>query len=178
MRYLIGLIVLIIIYFIIYQKYLKGKRKIDKLKLTVMYIYLMLVAFVTIFPIDFALDPKWKYHSSINFVYIHIKPFNGLIHGYSGALKEIILNIIMTMPFGFLYADIKNDVNIDQIMIKTFLLSFTIESIQLIMTIFLLHYRSCDVTDLITNVIGGVIGFILYKLWKPHLNKWYEKFEK
>ena len=28
-------------------------------------------------------------------------------------------------------------------------------------------FRSSDVTDLITNVIGGMLGYVLYVLFKP-----------
>lgn len=131
-----------------------------------MYFYLCAVLCVTILPIDFTLDFKWKYHSSINITYIHLKPFNDLIMGYRGSIKQIILNIIMTIPFGFLCCVLKKNSTIIGVTLKTFLLSFTIEFIQLIMTIFLLHHRSCDVTDLITNVIGGIIGFLFYKFLK------------
>ena len=97
---------------------------------------------------------------------MHIKPFNDLILGYSGALKQVILNIVMTVSFGFLYSSLKKNIGMSKVIIPTFLLSFVIEIIQLIMTVFLLHYRSCDVTDLITNIIGGIVGFVLYKLVK------------
>ena len=69
----------------------------------------------------------------------------------------------MTVPWGFLYSSLKKNISVSKVIVSTFLLSFTIEIIQLIMTVFLLHYRSCDVTDLITNIIGGIIGFMLYK---------------
>ena len=52
-----------LIYFIIYQVYLKKKEKKYIIKFSIMYIYLFLVLCVTILPIDFTLDPKWKYHS-------------------------------------------------------------------------------------------------------------------
>ena len=161
--YIEGCIIITLIYFLVYQIYLKKKEKKYIIKFSIMYIYLFLVLCVTILPIDFTLDPKWKYHSSINFTYVHIKPFNDLILGYSGALKQVILNIVMTVPFGFLYSSLKKNIGMSKVIISTFLLSFVIEIIQLIMTVFLLHYRSCDVTDLITNMIGGLIGFILYK---------------
>ena len=165
------IIIFILIYLFFYFKFLKNKERIDILKLSIMYIYLVLVLFVTILPIDFTLDFKWQYHSSIKVTYIHLKPFNDLIMGYRGAIKQIILNIIMTIPFGFLCSSLKKNTTIIGIIIKTFLLSLTIELIQLIMTIFLLNHRSCDVTDLITNVIGGIIGFILYKLLsKKYMN--------
>lgn len=163
---ILNLIIFIIIYTCIYFIFLKKKEKSQILKISMMYFYLCAVLCVTIFPIDFTLDFKWRYHSSVNVTYIHLKPFNDLIMGYRGATKQIILNIIMTIPFGFLCCVFKKNSNIIGITLKTFLLSFTIEFIQLIMTIFLLHHRSCDVTDLITNVIGGIIGFILYKLFR------------
>lgn len=163
MRYIISFVIFILIYFLIYKKILKDKSKLEKIRITVMYIYLVGVIFVTILPVDFTLDLKWKYHSSIKVTYIHLKPFNDLIMGYRDALKQIILNIIMTIPFGFLCCVLKKNSTIIGVTIKTFLLSFCIEFIQLIMTIFLLHHRSCDITDLITNVTGGIIGFILYK---------------
>lgn len=168
---ILNLIIFIIIYTCIYFIFLKKKEKSQILKISMMYFYLCAVLCVTIFPIDFTLDFKWRYHSSVNVTYIHLKPFNDLIMGYRGAVKQIILNIIMTIPFGFLCCTLKKNSTILGIIIKTFLLSFTIEFIQLIMTIFLLHHRSCDVTDLITNVTGGIIGFILYKLIRRILSR-------
>ena len=32
-------------------------------------------------------------------------------------------------------------------------------------------FRSSDITDLITNVLGGIIGYILYILFKPLTTK-------
>lgn len=165
------LIIFLIIYVLIYFKILRHKEKLKILQASIMYFYICAVLSVTILPIDFTLDLKWKYNSSINVTYIHLKPFNDLIMGYRGATKQIILNIIMTIPFGFLCCVFKKNSNIIGITLKTFLLSFTIEFIQLIMTIFLLHHRSCDVTDLITNVIGGIIGFVLYKITRWIFNK-------
>ncbi len=163
------IVVLVFIYLCIYFKSLKRKEKTQILKISILYLYLSLVLFVTILPIDFTLDFKWQ-HSSINMTYIHLEPFNDLIMGYKNALKQIILNIIMTIPFGFLCCILKKNSTILGVIIKTFLLSFSIEFIQLIMTVFLLHHRSCDITDLITNLIGGIVGFILYKLFRIILN--------
>lgn len=167
---ILNILFFILIYLCIYFKFLKNKKKIQILKVSIMYVYLVLVLFVTILPIDFTLDLKWQYHSSINITYIHLKPFNDLIMGYRNAVKQIILNIIMTIPFGFLCCVLKKNSTMIEVTIKTFLLSFLIEFVQLIMTVFLLHHRSCDVTDLITNVTGGILGFILYRLIRRILN--------
>ena len=67
--------------------------------------------FLTILPIDWTFDPKWKYHSSIKYSYGNISPFNDLLLGRSGSVKEVTLNIIMTIPFGFIYSFYNNDIN-------------------------------------------------------------------
>ncbi len=164
MRYFIDLILFGCIYIIIYTKFWKDKKEEEILKYTIMYLYIVSVLFVTLIPIDFTLDPKWKYHHSVKVTYIHIKPFNDLIMGYSGAKKQIILNIMMTIPFGFLYSCIKKKVSFLKVIFMTFVLSLTIELLQLLTTIFLRYHRSSDVTDLITNIIGGAIGYIIYKV--------------
>lgn len=164
LNYFESFIIFALIYLVIFKIYLHKKEKKDIMKFSFMYLYIFLVLCVTVLPIDFTLNFKWNYHESLNFTYIHLKPFDDLVHGYLGAKKQIVLNIIMTIPFGVLYSSLKRENNIIKTIIATFLLSFTIELIQLIMTIFLLHYRSCDITDLITNTIGGLIGFVLYKL--------------
>lgn len=69
----------------------------------------------------------------------------------------------MTIPFGFLYSILKKNINLIKVIVSTFLFSLSIELTQLIMTIFLLRHRSFDVTDLITNTIGGIIGYLIYK---------------
>ncbi len=164
--YFESFIIFVLIYFAIWRISLHKRGKKDIVKFSLMYVYIFLVLCVTILPIDFTLDFKWNYHESLDFTYIHLKPFDDLVHGYLGAKKQIILNIIMTIPFGVLYSSLKRKDNIIKTVAATFLLSLTIELIQLIMTVFLLHYRSCDVTDLITNTIGGLLGYILYKLLK------------
>ncbi|MBU5675265.1 VanZ family protein [Alkaliphilus sp. MSJ-5] len=126
-----------------------------------MYIYICIVLFVTILPIDWTLDLKSKYHSSIEYSYGNIKPFNDLLLGRTGSVKEIILNIIMTIPFGFLYSFLKQHITLIKIIKSIFLFSLSIELIQLLMTIFLLNHRSFDVTDLITNTIGGILGYYI-----------------
>lgn len=129
--------------------------------------------FLTILPIDWTFDPKWKYHSSIKYSYGNISPFNDLLLGRSGSVKEVTLNIIMTIPFGFIYSFYNNDINIIKVIECTFTFSLAIEITQLLMTIFLLNHRSFDVTDLITNTIGGCIGYLTYcKVFNTSKDLW------
>ena len=155
---ILGFIYLLLIFF----KWRNVGRK-NILLYSLMYIYICLVICVTMLPIDFTLDLKWRYDSSINFSYANLKPFNDYLLGRIGSRNQIILNVIMTIPFGFLYPLIKKSRNFIKTIFATFLLTLSIETIQLIMTIFLLKHRSFDVTDLITNTLGGIIGYIVFK---------------
>ena len=54
-----------------------------------------------------------------------------------------------------------------KIIFYTFLLSLGIEILQPLIN----GVRSSDITDIITNVTGGIIGYILYLLFKPFVTK-------
>ena len=74
----------------------------------------------------------------------------------------------MTIPFGFILPLIKNKkTNLIKIILYTFLLSLGIELLQPLIN----DFRSSDITDLITNVLGGIIGYILYIIFKPLTTK-------
>ena len=159
---MLSVIILILIYLIIYFKNWKNYKGAELIFRNLMFVYICFVLFLTILPIDWTFDPKWKYHTSIEFSYGNIKPFNDLILGRSGSIKEVVLNIMMTIPFGFFYSILKRNLNFIKVIISTFLFSLSIEVAQLMMTIFLLNHRSFDVTDLITNTIGGILGYYVY----------------
>jgi len=125
---------------------------------TLMFVYISMVLYVTVMPINIPLGATNKYFlDQANFI-----PFRDLRLGYSGAEREIVLNIIMMVPFGFLFPIIQNKGMIFTVLM-TFIFSLMIESTQLLM-VYLgsLYSRSFDVTDLITNTLGGFVGFLLY----------------
>lgn len=98
-------------------------------------------------------------------------PFRDLILNYNGAIREIILNVIMMMPFGFLYPIIRNR-GIPKTVALTFLFSIIIEGSQLLSAWWgSLHSRSFDVTDLITNTFGGFIGYLIFIVLRPVIHK-------
>lgn len=78
----------------------------------------------------------------------------------SAFIKQVLGNIVLFVPLGYFvsyYCKIKGIVGIT---IVSLLSSVTIEIVQ--------HFigRSVDIDDVILNVIGGIIGFLLYKLFK------------
>ena len=73
-----------------------------------------------------------------------------------------IFNIFMTLPFGF-YLRYYFQNNLKQVLIKSFFLSLFFELTQLSGLYFIYqgNYRLFDVDDLITNTLGGLLGFLL-----------------
>ncbi|SFA69402.1 MULTISPECIES: VanZ family protein [unclassified Bacillus (in: firmicutes)] len=122
------------------------------------FISVMGIIGLTLFPIEIATGTE--YDSPNNFV-----PFSSikelLNHFYfMGPLKNILGNIILFIPLGFiLVLKFKRINGMLTVIIVGLLSSTTIEIIQL-----LLPNRAFDVDDIILNVLGTMVGFLLLKL--------------
>ena len=71
---------------------------------------------------------------------------------------DYLLNIILFIPLGFLIPVIWNKYNLIKTTIVGIILSLLIEITQLF------NYRSTDINDLLTNLIGTIIGYIIYRI--------------
>ncbi|MBQ8559333.1 MAG: VanZ family protein [Tyzzerella sp.] len=82
--------------------------------------------------------------------------------------RNIILNIMMFVPFGFLLPLVSKKF---QVFWKTylagFLFTFLIEMTQL-----LLNLGICELDDLMNNTVGTMIGYGLYRLFVLAVKKW------
>lgn len=72
-------------------------------------------------------------------------------------LKEIIENILIFIPLGLLLK--MKDLSPQKIFLLGFLLSFTYEFLQYIFSI-----GVSDITDIITNTIGAILGSLVYSI--------------
>ena len=158
MKYLIDFIVLALLYIFAFFHKWKTKGKDILLVNTLMYLYLSFVLYFTLMPIitslPFLLNHPYK---PMNLV-----PFIDVSMGRGDFLRQVILNVIMTMPFGFLFPlTKKRTAPFRRTIFFCFLMSLGIELLQPFFN------RSADVTDLITNVIGGVAGYSLSVLFQP-----------
>lgn len=98
---------------------------------------------------------------------VNLVPFSGILEKCAGAEREIILNVIMMMPFGFFLPIIKKRGLINTAA-WTFIFSLSIETTQLLYVWSGGNIsRIFDVTDLITNTIGGILGYLIYLIFKP-----------
>lgn len=140
------------------QKFIKKPQK--RIIYLFAFLYGALVLRLTIFPIPPQWDPNQFHGDYGNFI-----PFYDLKMGYGGALKDIILNILMTIPFGILAPYIKKAGLITTVISGAFL-SIIIESTQMLMTFYGSPYHAFDVTDIITNTAGSLIGYGFYQMIK------------
>ncbi|HFL3828474.1 glycopeptide antibiotics resistance protein [Keratinibaculum paraultunense] len=168
MDYLINFIILVLIYFLFFYKKWNKKPKKTLIINTLMYTYIVMVLFVTLMPLPI---PFLNGTNNLFLETVNLIPFRDLRLNYYGAVREIFLNIIMMIPFGFLYPIIRK-VGILKTVTVVFLFSLTIESTQLLSAFWGgLASRSFDVTDLITNTFGGLVGYLFFSTLKPIIFK-------
>lgn len=78
--------------------------------------------------------------------------------GFPAFMTNLFGNVIAFMPFGFFVPILRGkDRRPGRMAFLTFLLSLTIETIQL-----LARVGSFDVDDLILNTLGGILGYFLF----------------
>ncbi|MDO4377552.1 MAG: VanZ family protein [Erysipelotrichia bacterium] len=78
------------------------------------------------------------------------------------AISNLFGNILIFIPMGiFLPLIFKRNNNFLYLLINTFLISLSIEVIQ-----YYTKLGTADVDDIILNVLGSVLGFAIYKIWK------------
>ena len=125
---------------------------------TLLYVYLSLVLYVTLMPVIVSLPFLFNHpYSPMNLI-----PFVDVLAGRGDFLRQVLLNVIMTMPFGFLFPLTRGKrAKFGITVFFCFLMSLGIELLQPFFD------RNSDITDLITNVIGGVLGYGLYVIFKP-----------
>lgn len=160
---IIDILILIFIYFCCFYKKWKLKGKDALFVRTLMYIYLILLIYVTLMPIVTSLPFLFNHP----YIPMNLNIFDDLINGRGDYFRQIILNIIMTIPFGFLLPIINKKSMFLKTILCTFLLSLCIELLQPLID----GARSSDITDLITNTIGGAVGYVCFLVLKPVVNK-------
>lgn len=73
-------------------------------------------------------------------------------------IKNIVGNILLFLPYGYFSSEYLKSNKISSPCILTLIISFTIELVQLNIG------RTFDIDDIILNTIGGIIGYLLYRM--------------
>jgi len=87
--------------------------------------------------------------------------FNGYFKGDMGLLKDALLNIAIFVPIGFCTSVFLRYSKWLKTLLLSASLSCTIELSQ-----FILSKGCCDTNDVMNNIIGGMIGYYIYRLWR------------
>lgn len=151
------------------------RKKGDKLNLykeiitNLFVIYLFILIGVTIFPLRIGSTIPYLSNMSIRERYnINLIPFVDYYKNnisVKGVIRNVGGNLILLSPFIF-YLCIKFEKlrSIKLCMLTSFLISLSIELIQLFMNILSLSYgRSVHTEDLILNTLGGIIAWYIFK---------------
>ena len=160
MKYLIDFTALAFLYaFVFLRKWKSGGRDVLLVN-TLMYIYLSFVLYFTLMPIitslPFILNHPYK---PMNLV-----PLIDVSMGRGDFLRQIILNVIMTVPFGFLFPLTRNrTAHFGRTVFFCLLMSLCIEMLQPLIN----GFRTADITDVITNMTGGILGYVFYVIFRP-----------
>lgn len=91
---------------------------------------------------------------------INLIPFNDLINGYFNKM-DLIGNIILFVPLGLYISMFFSSSKIYTNIYRVLLVSLMFEIAQ-----YLLAIGATDITDIITNCIGGIIGIGIYSIIK------------
>ena len=125
-------------------------------------IYLTAVASITLFPIPFDCDNP--YNQLCNFV-----PFASiysLISNGEYAVKNILGNIVMFIPFGIIITLLNyKKISFLKLIFIGLSMSVAIEFLQFFIGLIIgFMYRSVDIDDVILNTLGAVVGFLIIKI--------------
>jgi glycopeptide antibiotics resistance protein len=154
-------------------RYKKRELKSLSLKresvLFLFYVYIICVLLITMFPIPIS---QYKH---LRLIPVNFIPFvnttqefvknlsSGKNNMIEFALQNIIGNVILFIPLGILLPLISNKVHsLKKMIVIAFLFSLFIEFIQFISFQFGI-YRTADIDDIILNILGAVLGFIVVK---------------
>ena len=157
-KYFIDFTVLVFLYAFVFFRKWRTRGRDSLLVNTLMYAYLSLVLYFTMMPvaasIPFMLDHPYKPMNLVPFIDVSLRR--------GDFFRQVFLNVIMTLPFGFLFPLTRNKrASFGVTVFFCFLMSLSIELLQPFFD------RSSDITDLITNVTGGALGYGLYVVFKP-----------
>ena len=90
---------------------------------------------------------------------INIIPFTEILRyeiGSNAFNMNVLGNILIFLPFGYFISSYVKAKKVNHILFISIITSFTVEIVQ--------HYigRSFDIDDILLNVVGSILGFLLY----------------
>jgi len=131
---------------------MKDNNKTNKLTTVLFIIYLIVLFWIIVFKFNLRLPPLRNMRN------INLIPFSQpLILNGEIAFGEIIMNVVIFVPLG-MYAGIlfKRWITLKKLFLF-FLISLICEVLQ-----YILNIGASDITDIINNTLGGLIGLMIF----------------
>lgn len=122
-------------------------------------LYLLTLLWLVLFKFSFDLPSVVLDHQSRS---LNLIPFAG---ASQDNLREMVSNLVVFIPFGLLLSVNLKRANFWRKVFFIFIFSLVVEVIQ-----FILAIGTTDITDVITNTFGGLLGLVLYDLGKKYVN--------
>lgn len=117
-------------------------------------IYFILLAWIILMKTELSFDSIYRMQS------LNLIPFAGTaVRNNQLDYQEISLNILIFLPFGLYLSMLKPHWHFLQKLLPVFLVSFLFESLQYVLSI-----GATDITDLLGNTLGGLLGILLYQI--------------
>jgi glycopeptide antibiotics resistance protein len=130
-----------------------------KITLSLLLVYIIALIWILLFK----MGVRFSYMGNRE---LNLIPFREYVL-YDGKIDRAgtILNVLIFIPLGIYIAILKTNWSIATKIFTCFLCSFAIESLQ-----YLLAIGAFDITDVITNTSGGIIGLAIYYMLRKLLN--------
>ncbi len=167
---LIPVLVFIFLLIMIYQVRKHRINIAHQAFIFILFAYIYFLVGVTIFPINIFGNNSKIYLNGFGLA-VSQANLNPLAVGDYG-LIQIVGNLLLFVPLGFIGALLYKRFN--TLLANTrlcFVTSLMIELIQLMGCYFYLSDWSFDVVDIILNTLGGLIGFVLFRLLRKLLGE-------
>ena len=177
LAWLIGFLILVLLLPILWRQ----KRSPSYLFFfSAFWVYLLTLVSVTIFPIPLPDAGMFLTKQQITFVLSHINfvPFKYLSDPYVNphiVFLEIFQNVLLTIPFGFGVSFIA------QFKARDFLwlaiaVGLAIEIAQLVISLGVGAYRTVDITDVLLNATGVLLGYVFFRAFAWLVSKMTQRF--
>ncbi|MDX5658176.1 glycopeptide resistance protein VanZ1 [Clostridioides difficile] len=119
-------------------------------------VYIIILTWIILFNLQFDISSL----ETMNLRSINLIPFAGsLIINNRVDISEIILNVAIFVPFGIYVCMLKEEWSFIKKVIPIFITSLVFETLQYIFAL-----GASDITDLIGNTLGGIIGIAVFML--------------
>lgn len=168
-----GIYLYIALFVVCYFTYFRKQERNESAINILLFIYFCGVFEVALLPIPMN-DKQILANQALKFgLNYNTQPFfiDLFVSQYSSYMDYLIPNIVMLVPFGFLMNYKLKKPSFLKIVLLSMTFSLCIEMTQLMMQLTLYTRRVADINDLLSNTFGGMLGWSLYMLCAPAIEK-------